>query len=987
MNDLPVIKYPYLGYSSNLIEYFMIIGYEKNYIYNEILPNQFYPNNEQVYHELTVINSISSNSEIDILDNDMIIKLVYPKQPQIISTFNLSYDPALSSVIFFSNADALGINSKVPFHGCGLLFYENFVANSSKILIPKAFCIISQFPYFQLFNSLNKEILNLYKNGTEVPIEIILYNIINLIPSPINFSLNLAIFPKDQKNVNTRESTMSNISFGQNPGNNFNSFNSYTTNHNGIAINPINNPPREFSTTQRSYSMNMNCYPISQLSGYPVLDWNISEIFNILPINTVIEILIFNFLEFDMLFFSKNIEILNFVMYIIAILNYPCNDSIYQWHILSVPPEELINSDNSQFAGKPWAAMLGVNSSYTPLIDNSKAVDSNFIVDIDNKSFFLKNTENSEDNQKANQLLVYIRKITKDYSVQSLFLQKIIKNLQKELEIITKQVISNPGTFTTSSRDTLTNESQANFYETSDRLKILNKNIQEAFYDFILNILIIFYNNYFLNSSFDRRKSIDKQNNSNFFIYYNEDTSKFSKEELVFYYFFKASNKYNNYVLNFIMEFKCINLYKIPLIFSEEFIYLKKNSEDKVLKSRFFEIIQNFYNENNTSNKATVVSFQNFYKHYETHLKQYIFEQIDHDGIISTSIKALAGGTTLDYKNFDNKKLDKNFSYFYSYNIIDIDRKILFKYLNYINNLETCQKEEIFPFLKWKSCNTIKTIKFGDIINSIERNLISHKIIKSDYLILYSLILVFIVTRPICNFNESITHLKNILELIDSKSFFMRKYIYLIFSYYTTKHTVEDGLKHCINDFKKCNYISRMCRYMIINNLRIKIILPNEQLMNLFEIFFSAEKEVDDSHLHEDLHNEEVSMSEEELDRFNLFLQYHFCIHGTKKADYFLKMAENISHDGDLFLECCPNSEKKTCLVFKFDFSEKRYNTEIFSPLKLFNLCNRLHNDYLSHMAFEKIDRELLDKVIVNLIFYCKNWNMNYRFLLKFLNY
>ena len=37
--DNLIKKYPYLGTSSNLIEYFIIAGYENSYINDEIIPN------------------------------------------------------------------------------------------------------------------------------------------------------------------------------------------------------------------------------------------------------------------------------------------------------------------------------------------------------------------------------------------------------------------------------------------------------------------------------------------------------------------------------------------------------------------------------------------------------------------------------------------------------------------------------------------------------------------------------------------------------------------------------------------------------------------------------------------------------------------------------------------------------------------------------------------------------------------------------------
>ena len=1034
LNDIEITKFPYLGYSPNFIEYFVIIGHEKMFIRNEILPNYF-KDPKQTY-EPKVLNSIASNTEMDMLDNDSIMKLVYPKTPQIISG-NLNFEPPNSSVVFFLNADSIGIHSKIPFHGYALNFYESFVNNSSKVFVPKAICLISQFPFFTIFNTICKEILNLFtsKIKNEIPLEIIIYNIVNFVPSPINFGLNLNIFMnKDLSsytNVNTHYTTyhhsVSTPSYLE-----AQTSNSYNTYNSSLGANRVLTSSSNMSRSSLNHTTISSCVLNAvQLNGYPVLDFNLSEIFNILPMNTVIEILIFNFLEVDMLFFSKNLEILNFTMYIIASLNYPCNDSIYLWHCLSVSQDDILAQDASHFVGKPGTAMMGVNCSYNQIIDSSKVVDSKFIVDLDNKNFFFKYTECEDDDDiKTNSLLNYIRKILKDYNVPSHFLAKHIKNLVKELEIISKQVLNNncsssyyQSNYTTGSN----NIDNVNFFEMNEKIRILNKNIQETFYDFILNILTVFYNNYFLNSSFDKKK-YEEQPDSNFFIHFIEDVSKFSKEEAIFYDQFKASNKYNNYILNFIQNFKCLDLYKIPFIFSEEFIYLKKNGEEKIFKSLFFEIIENFYHEVN-SKKPLTINFYKFYNYYANNLKQEFFDEISREIYDIKANKITA---------FEKSK------YTYEYNTVELDNEILFRYIYHLNNLSDELKEEMFPSLVSKNLNEIKKVKFREIVDIIEKNIIAHKLLKSDNLIVFSLIIMFVITRSSCNFNESISHLRDLLEVLDDRNFFLRKYINLILYIYnyspiegvmlegnseiklegsniSTNNQASTGENKPANmnnnsesssiphdntgqsekinsinqNIKKHVYTNKMCNFIIINFLRNKNILPNEPMMSLFENFtLKAEKEEDDLNIPDLILEEEINEPQKDYDQFNLFLQYHYCRDGTKKPEYFIKQAETAMYDGDIILECatCQTKETRTGLVFKFNFSKNKITSEIFTPLKLYNSCNKLLTDYLEHYKFEKLDRDTLSKVIINLLFYCKNMpqssgKMTYKFLLKFMDF
>ena len=124
------------------------------------------------------------------------------------------------------------------------------------------------------------------------------------------------------------------------------------------------------------------------LSAYPYLQFDLCGIFDLLPLNMILEIYIFSVLEQSILFFSSNLEMLNMVMFIIYILNYPCNDSPYFWHIVSVSEKNFV--EENKYVGKIMVSMLGVNTTYREDIDTSVFEKYHFVVDIDNKKFFLK---------------------------------------------------------------------------------------------------------------------------------------------------------------------------------------------------------------------------------------------------------------------------------------------------------------------------------------------------------------------------------------------------------------------------------------------------------------------------------------------------------------------------------------------------------------------------------------------------------------------
>ena len=182
--EIFVTLYPYLGCSKNLIEFFAIIGYEEKIIKENpnILENQ---NSLQ----LSVISNVLSESFKNKVNFKDIIKKVYPDKPNIIQTTKTGLTkPKNSNVIFSSCIDSLNGEKKICYSCYALRFYEKYIdANKIEYFVPKAFLIYSQYPYFTTFYNICYKLL-IYKEfyiEEEIPIEILIYCLVNYIPNPI----------------------------------------------------------------------------------------------------------------------------------------------------------------------------------------------------------------------------------------------------------------------------------------------------------------------------------------------------------------------------------------------------------------------------------------------------------------------------------------------------------------------------------------------------------------------------------------------------------------------------------------------------------------------------------------------------------------------------------------------------------------------------------------------------------------------------------
>ena len=285
------------------------------------------------------------------LDKEDANKKKEPDEDFLISTY---------SIIFSINPqDNRG--SKKSYNGLGYIFFApiefKFEDKSGTLFVPTAYVILSEFPYFYHFKELCKHIHRQMKQETDgIPLEILIYNIVKYLQSPVNKSINLTFvaplgLPFKDKGNNLTE-----------------------------ILEPL------FSISREDNNRIPNMF-FHQLSGYPFMDINLSFLFNLIPPEIVVEVFIFAFLEHDIIFYSSRPEILNMIMYIFSNLNYPFNDSIYYWHVLSVSQDSFMNG-TSTFVGKTCSTLTGILSEYDSSIITTSKIREHFVLDIDNKNFF-----------------------------------------------------------------------------------------------------------------------------------------------------------------------------------------------------------------------------------------------------------------------------------------------------------------------------------------------------------------------------------------------------------------------------------------------------------------------------------------------------------------------------------------------------------------------------------------------------------------------
>ena len=901
--DLLIKKYPYLAYSQNLMEYFAIIGYQENFVPQIIESHRKKINN----YTPKILCSITSSSDYGIVDNKLIINQIYPENPLtiLINKNEINQEePPKSNVIYSFCFDSTDGKAKLFYICYAFKFYERYKCsinnqnNGEEYYIPKAICIISQYYYFTFFEYICKNIytLMLQKGNNSLPIEITIYNIVNFIPSPINYGLHLDLF---------------------------------------------------------SYSLDVPDIELGQLSGYPYLDFDLSEIFNLLPLNLILEIYILTFVEQSMIFFSSNLELLNMIMFIMYVLNYPCNDSTYFWHIVSVSKDKF--NDENKFVSKIMVSLIGINCSYNDEIDTFPFGKCHYIVDIDNKKIIFRqdpNLSEDDDIRECDNLINfqnYIQNIIKekDKNNENSFLKIYVNRLKKSLENLLNK---NPE-FSFNPKN-----KYVNFFKMSKEIMEINKKIQEMFYDFNLNILMIFYQDNTLNSSFDKIKKDDIEESYRKInkLRKIDENTEIIEEEKIFCQLIRSSIKYKIYFENFIQNLEAIDVFKIPLLFSEEFINIKlKDDSNKIMKKlSLFNIIDSFYYQNNQQQTITI-TLNNIYSDYIEKLKKY-FKHF----------------YTSDRLKITNK-----------YQLLSLNKKIINKYIYLLNNYY--EKEELmdlFPSMRIQEDEHITLINRKNIFNIIQNNLEQKNLIEIPHYLIYALLYIFSISISLHSYSKMLTYINNIIRSLEKIDYFINHFAYILIKTFYKYYLIHKKT----NLYPDINVSSiKMYYYMIVNFLKDNLIIPNEEMMSILNQFFSKiiyqereslnkkkEKEIDS----------EANFKIEKGINFLCFMKYCFTSKKIFKPKIMIKAAIREINNCNIIIK---TGKKQIQPTIQIKIKEYVHSTEFFSPKKIYKLAQHTFNDFFDNAELDmsKLKIKNMRDIITNLIQYGLELNQEGEFL------
>ena len=840
------IKYPFSGVAKNLIDKFLVLGYEQKTIdytrdFCEITEGRddvktrfkFFEFEERPY----VVNEICNDYSKDILDNDLILELIFPNMPEMFFLekqyiLKKEIDEELLLIpysIIFSINPQDNNNSKRSYNGLGFIFYtvqEHKIGDKlGNLYVPTAYVILSEFPYFYHFNEICKNVFfQMKKENDEIPIEILLFNIVKYAESPINKSIRLTFAAPVAIPLKMSNDLNKNLS-------------------------PI------FSLDSRDENKLPTMF-FNQLSGYPFMDLNISFIFNLIPPDIIVQVFIFSFLEHDIIFYSQRPDILNMVMYIFSNFNYPLNDNIYYWHILSVSKEDFM-SGRSTFVGKTSSTITGILSEYDPELPTTNKIREHFVLDIDNKVFFFLYQDETEEVKNTMTLYNYVKNVCAEFDEISndgvkleseirksnyfndgVQLYEGIKNLMEELQRRAKKVTA------TNYNEKNLKPSFLTLYEDESEIECMNSNfrLQKTFFTFIaqmlqnfLSILIIEEGSFTESRAGSIVINMKKEE-------LNEEEEKkrklAGKAGIIFREKFRECSKYNSFVINFCTYHDTIDLYKIPYTFINEFIYYSHTSlRNNLNEVDVFKLVDQFYGrrkvlsfdevknqkeEKIKSNLAKEADIENLYlfnfckfvDYYKDKLRAYINREQEDDRDIFSKVKT----NSKTYKKYKRNSFFLSNKLLNIYNIYsnnnDDKLKELFKLIKCENNEDNNNDNKIniisekdnkiiesssAPLANSieidnnnkleKDLNLFGSYEFMDITDIIERHFILERCFSSYSLIKFSLFNVIAITRGINDQNikiKNIDVMNIICDFCEKTKSLARKYMNIYLNIFQT---------------------------------------------------------------------------------------------------------------------------------------------------------------------------------------------------------
>ena len=993
---------PYNGRAKNLIDKFYIFGYNystlKKYIFDKTpnISEKITDPEDLNYFNLdedpSTLIEITNNFQKELIDTQVVQNLIFPNKLKIYyrlySNINNSSQKRLSETIKnnnFNKIDFSDDNYKYPVsvrvvfssnpiednnsqknqNGFAYIFYRKLlqkkeIKNKKYIIyIPYTFCVISEFPFYKSYEKLFRRLREMYfLDSIYIPIEILLYKIIKLTPSPINNDVIL-----DLKKMFTQDKIVHNLI---DKSVNIKKSNSHI-------INNIKLPKEDKTVDDFLVVENMDLlkYKIKFkiLSGYPLIQYNLAKVlFNTLSTEQIINVFLFTFLEANVLLFSKEIEYLTFTANAYMNLNYPHNNSHYFFNIGAISLEKFKIGGSILGGEINSTSLISINNEFVEdYLGKASHLKEHVIVDLDNNDILFAKFNENDNYEKINKLIGEIYEENNDNNnIEDTNLYKAIINLKRRLNIAKSKKSVYDYYVDPKKPENIDNKKGFIYFNDEpykDSIDELNKYIQEAFYECVINLSLYFYENVEIKEKNTKKNQKEKKN---YFvdIEYNKDClyeGLYTDEELLVLRELTETMKFQYSFCQFVLDHNPIDLYKIPLTFTDEFIlFISRKKDIDTSKIEFFKLIEELYLSEKI-NEIQEIDFSSAITEFMNNFKNKFIRDIEERDKKRFKLDYSSIIKVIDNKNNQGKEENKKVLKYQTY---ELDNRILLNYINLIENLPKDKKSKLMSIDSAIDDNIINEIDIIEIEKRVEDYCLDKKYLNNNELCVSNIIIIFAICLKF--FPENIRCYDFLKTLFENFVIFRKYYTYLLQIIYKLfkQSLVENNLEK--------NTQLKLCFFCCFDFLKINKIVPNENLMiviNKFLKLFLEEKEDEKKQEINNKNNLLKDVPNTRITEKNLHITYNFTSKKSYDEKMILKLVNKLNKSN---LDFGTNNDMVPKIRYIIDKNDKEESI-FFSQKQLSDILINEYNKFYENLDISKVDRKYISDACLNIFIFMRN--------------
>ena len=940
---------------STLIE--ITNNFQKELIDTQVVQNLIFPNKLKIYYRLyNNINNSSQKRLSETIKNNNFNKIDF-------SDDNYKY-PVSVRVVFSSNPIEDN-NSQKNQNGFAYIFYRKLlqkkeIKNKKYIIyIPYTFCVISEFPFYKSYEKLFRRLREMYfLDSIYIPIEILLYKIIKLTPSPINNDVIL-----DLKKMFTQDKIVHNLID--------NSVNIKKSNSH--IINNIKLPKEDKTVDDFLVVENMDLlkYKIKFkiLSGYPLIQYNLAKVlFNTLSTEQIINVFLFTFLEANVLLFSKEIEYLTFTANAYMNLNYPHNNSHYFFNIGAISLEKFKIGGSILGGEINSTSLISINNEFVEdYLGKASHLKEHVIVDLDNNDILFAKFNENDNYEKINKLIGEIYEENNDNNnIEDTNLYKAIINLKRRLNIAKSKKFVYDYYVDPKKPENIDNKKGFIYFNDEpykDSIDELNKYIQEAFYECVINLSLYFYENVEIKEKNTKKNQREKKN---YFvdIEYNKDClfeGLYTDEELLVLRELTETMKFQYSFCQFVLDHNPIDLYKIPLTFTDEFIlFISRKKDIDTSKIEFFKLIEELYLSEKI-NEIQEIDFSSAITEFMNNFKNKFIRDIEERDKKRFKLDYSSIIKVIDNKNNQGKEENKKVLKYQTY---ELDNRILLNYINLIENLPKDKKSKLMSIDSALDDNIINEIDIIEIEKRVEDYCLDKKYLNNNELCVSNIIIIFAICLKF--FPENIRCYDFLKTLFENFVIFRKYYTYLLQIIYKLfkQSLVENNLEK--------NKQLKLCFFCCFDFLKINKIVPNENLMiviNKFLKLFLEEKEDEKKQEINNKNNLLKDVPNTRITEKNLHITYNFTSKKSYDEKMILKLVNKLNKSN---LDFGTNNDMIPKIRYIIDKNDKEESI-FFSQKQLSDILINEYNKFYENLDISKVDRKYISDACLNIFIFMRN--------------